>query len=80
MTSPAPPSAELLAEPPRFRPPPATVDPASGETVLTGRDGLPWALETLDTGGTIRARLLRLQAWVKAQLGVDAPAREGTTR
>jgi len=47
------------------------VNPATGETELTGRDGLPWALDTLATGGEIRAKLVRLQAWARALYGAD---------
>lgn len=52
-----------------------TLDPATGEPALTGRDALPWALDTLAVGGDIRARLVRLQAWTRALLG-DAPEGE----
>lgn len=65
------PAADLLATPPTFSDPPVTVDPATGEAELTGRDSLPWALDTLATGGDIRARLVRLQAWTKALLGIE---------
>jgi hypothetical protein len=40
---------------------------------MTGADALPWAIGTLDVGGDIRGRLVRLQAWVRAMLG-EAPA------
>jgi hypothetical protein len=30
---------------------------------------LPWASDTLSVGGDIRAKLVRLQAWVKTLLG-----------
>jgi hypothetical protein len=66
------PAADLLATPPSFAPPPVTVNPATGEAELTGRDGLPWALDTLATGGEIRAKLVRLQAWAKALLGPES--------
>jgi len=45
---------------------------ADGTTALAGRDALPWALDTLDLGGDIRAKFIRLQDWVTGLLG-DAP-------
>lgn len=48
-----------------------TVDPATGEPTLSGRDALPWALDTLTVGGDIRSTLVRLQAWTKALLGIE---------
>lgn len=66
------PAADLLASPPTFSKPPVTADPQTGEPTLQGRDALPWALDTLSVGGDIRAKFIRLQAWVKTLLG-DAP-------
>ena len=63
------PAADLLTPPPTFAPPPTSIDPDTGQPALTGKDALPWALDTLDVGGAIRGRLVRLQAWVKAMLG-----------
>lgn len=59
-------------KPGEFSPPPVTVGP-DGEARLAARDNLPWALDTLSLGGDIRAKLIRLQDWVKALLG-DTPA------
>lgn len=36
---------------------------------MTGKDSLPWALDTLQLGGQIRDYFIRLQDWVKAQMG-----------
>lgn len=36
---------------------------------MAGEDALPWAIDTLAAGGEIRGNLIRLQDWVKAQLG-----------
>lgn len=49
------PPAELMATPPTF------AEPPSGK----GRDLLPWAIDTLEVGGDIRARLIRLQTYVR---------------
>lgn len=46
---------------------------AEGSTALAGKDALPWALDTLDLGGDIRGKLIRLQDWVKALLGDPPP-------
>lgn len=62
--------------PGEFSRPPVTVS-ADGTTSLAGRDALPWALDTLDLGGDIRSKFIRLQDWVKTLLG-DEPAE--TTR
>ncbi len=47
---------------------------ADGSTSLTGRDAVPWALDTLDLGGDIRSKFIRLQDWVKTLLG-DEPVK-----
>ena len=67
------PAADLLATPPTFSKPPVSVDPATGEAALQGRDALPWALDTLSVGGDIRAKYVRLQDWVKTLLGDKPP-------
>jgi hypothetical protein len=35
---------------------------------MAGAEALPWSIETLDIGGGIRSRLIRLQAWVRDAL------------
>lgn len=50
-----------------FGEPPVTVN-ARGEAELSGRDALPWAVETLDVAGEIRSRYVRLQDWVRGLL------------
>jgi len=56
-----------MVAPGQFSRPPVTVN-ADGTTTLAGKDVLPWALDTLDLGGDIRSKLLRLQAWVNTTL------------
>lgn len=58
--------------PGEFSRPPVTANPQTGEAELSGRDSLPWALDTLNLGGGIRAKFIRLQDWVKTLLG-DTP-------
>lgn len=60
--------------PGEFSRPPVTIA-ADGSTALAGKDALPWALDTLDLGGDIRGKLIRLQDWVKTLLG-DPPAKD----
>ncbi len=57
-----------MTEPGKFANPTVTVDPATGAASLTGKDALPWAIDTLDLGGEIRARFIRLQDWVRTAL------------
>lgn len=64
-----------MSTPPAFAPPPTMIDPATGEPVLAGRDNLPWAIDTLATGGTIRSRLIRLQQWVNSLLAAGEQPR-----
>ncbi|TKD50593.1 hypothetical protein [Sphingomonas baiyangensis] len=59
------PAADLMAEPGKFAPPPVTTDPATGAAAMSGADALPWAIDTLRLGGDIRARLIRLQDYVR---------------
>lgn len=59
-----------MVKPAEFSRPPLTVTEA-GDTVLKGSGALPWALDTLDLGGDIRAKLIRLQDWVKILLDED---------
>lgn len=67
------PAADLLATPPTFSKPPVSANADTGQPELTGRDSLPWALDTLSVGGDIRAKLVRLQDWVKTLLGDKEP-------
>lgn len=76
-----------MVEPGRFATPPVTIDPATGKGELSGRDALPWALDTLRLGGDIRARYIRLQNWVRtvwlaepARGKTDAPAKNSPDR
>ena len=62
-----------MVRPGEFSRPPVTVG-ADGSTSLAGRDALPWALDTLDLGGDIRSKLIRLQDWVSTLLG-DEPVK-----
>lgn len=55
-----------MATPGRFADPPVTADPATGKPAMTGADALRWAIDTLALGGDIRAKLIRLQDWVRA--------------
>lgn len=59
-----------MVKPGEFSRPPVTVSP-TGETGLAGKDALPWALDTLDLGGDIRAKYIRLQDWVRTLLEDD---------
>lgn len=54
-----------MARPGTFADPPVSVDPATGKAAMTGGDALPWAIDTLSLAGDIRARLIRLQDWVR---------------
>lgn len=65
--------------PGEFSRPPVTVT-ADGVTALSGRDALPWALDTLDLGGDIRAKFIRLQDWVKILLGEQGKVKGDAVR
>ena len=52
-------------KPGKFAKPPTTLNPTTGELELNGRDALPWAIDTLDLGGEIRDKFIRLQNWVR---------------
>lgn len=54
-----------MATPPEFARPPVTIDPVTGARVMTGADTLVALTDALETGGGIRAQLIRLQAWVR---------------
>ena len=56
-----------MVKPGEFSRPPVTVS-QNGETGLAGKDALPWALDTLDIGGDIRSKFIRLQDWVRILL------------
>lgn len=60
-----------MVEPPKFQAPPTTINAETGETEILARDMLPWSLDTLQTGGEIRANYMRLQAWVAALYSGD---------
>lgn len=49
---------------------------ADGSTALVGKDALPWALDTLDLGGDIRGKLVRLQDWALTLLGDKEPPKK----
>jgi hypothetical protein len=66
------PPADLMVAPGKFQRPPTVTD-AAGKTVMRGSEALPWTLDTLDLGGDIRSRLIRLQDYVRTILGGDAP-------
>lgn len=55
-----------MVEPPKISYPPITADPTTGKPTMTGADALPWALDTLDVTREIRAKLIRLQNWVRS--------------
>ena len=59
-----------MVRPAAFAKVPVQTDPATGERMLDGRAGLPWALDTLETAGDIRAKFIRLQDWVRAMYGM----------
>lgn len=65
-----------MATPGEFSPPPTSTDPATGARVLTGAGSLAWSLDTLDLGGDIRGKFIRLQDWVRnlaARQGAEKP-------
>lgn len=59
-----------MVAPGQFSRPPVTVS-GDGSAALAGKDALPWALDTLDLGGDIRGKLLRLQAWIATTLDAE---------
>lgn len=65
------PPADLMVVPGKFQRPPTATD-ANGKTVMRGSETLPWALDTLDLGGDIRSRLIRLQDYVRTILGGES--------
>lgn len=69
-----------MATPPEFLPPPVTIDPATGARVMTGADTLIALTDALETGGSIRAQLIRLQAWLRTtqEIPTESPKTERT--
>lgn len=63
--------ADLMVEPGKFANPPIAADPATGKPVLTGAGALPWAIDTLSLGGALRAKLIRLQDYVRQVIAGD---------
>lgn len=72
------PPADLMVAPGKFQRPPTVTD-AAGKTVMRGSEALPWALDTLDLGGDIRSRFIRLQDYVRTILGGE-PTAQGKTK
>jgi len=54
-----------MEDPPTFTQPPTRTTSATGKREMAGAEALSWSIETLDIGGEIRSRLIRLQAWVR---------------
>jgi len=62
-----------MEDPATFTRPPVRRNKDTGKPEMAGAEALPWAIETLDIGGEIRGRYIRLQAWVRKILG-ERPA------
>lgn len=67
-----------MATPPEFAHAPVTIDRATGARVMTGADTLVALTDALETGGGIRAQLIRLQAWLRTTQDIPETKAERT--